>query len=277
MTKQSRLLFAALLVATLSACAGFGGTVPAGYELGGLHSTSYLAPSTTYFARAASSAPAQAAVQPTRDEPAAQPAQAQADQPPAAQAQQPTGDVQSCPASGCAGATASAEALAAQYVEAVYERNETEVAERAQPSVVDIYRYAQAAGVVYHSPRPAIGDIVFFHNTWDRNSDGRQNDWYTHIGIVESTDESGTISFLAYEDGAVRRRWMNLESPEVELQAGQTLNSVLRTASRGESSSTQRLAGELFAGFANLLGDREELYVMDRWQPDPSDDARAGR
>lgn len=271
----SRPLATACSLALLSGCGALGGTAPPGYELGGLYATAYGPTGVEVAAAPGPRTPARRDRDREPSRPAASTAPAQPS--PATAEQSTSHGPAECTRGTCGPATAEGESLAARYVEAVYRRNETRVAEQASPAVVDIYRFAQQAGVVYHATRPAIGDVVFFHNTWDRNGDGRPNDWYTHVGIVESVDESGTISFLAYEDGAVRRRWMNLEAPEVERRDGQTLNSVMRPRVRGEADDTQRLAGELFAGFANLLGDREEFYVMDIWQPDAEASSQASR
>ena len=158
---------------------------------------------------------------------------------------------------------------AAAYVEAVYALNETPVTESgASPTIVNMYRHADSTGTVYHATTPAIGDIAFFHNTSDRNGDGRNNDWYAHVGIVESVDSAGTISVLSYLDGEVSRIYMNLEhASDIELD-GTRINSELRAARESDPEYTRYLAGELFAGFGSLLGSRTEVVVLDSWSPD---------
>lgn len=157
--------------------------------------------------------------------------------------------------------------FAAGYVVAVYEANEVPLGNAAAGSIADLYRKAQQTGTIYHSSRPAVGDLIFFHNTFDRNADGRQNDWYSHVGIVESVDEQGTIALLSYLGGKVGRTFMNLESPALAERAGKTLN----TRMKAESTGSEFLAGKLFAGFASLLGNRTEVVVLDEWQPKPAD------
>jgi hypothetical protein len=158
---------------------------------------------------------------------------------------------------------------AAAYVRAVYELNETPIGSD-DASIVDLYRHAQEHGSIYHSPRPAGGDLVFFHNTWDRNADGRTNDWFTHVGVVESVDNDGTIAVLNFVGGRVGRLWMNLEQPDVVEANGQPRNTELRRRSGDDNELTQYTAGALFAGFASLLDDREQVLVLDRWTP-PND------
>lgn len=156
-------------------------------------------------------------------------------------------------------------ALAAAYVRAVYAANETSTGPD-NGGIVDIYRYAQLEGTVYHST-PAIGDLVFFHNTFDADGNGRNNDWYTHTGIVEDVAPNGTIAVLSYVDGQVVRTFMNLENPALETLDGQTANTVMRRRSASDPEHTVYLAGQMFAGFAGLLGNRSEVTVLDRWQP----------
>lgn len=161
--------------------------------------------------------------------------------------------------------------VASQYVRAVYQANETPVhggPPQGELEIVDIYRYTQRNGRIYHSTRPAVGDLVFFHNTFDRNSDHRNNDWYTHIGVVESVDERGNISVLSYLDHRVSRTYLNLERPESTRDAdGNVINTTMRRRSSDDPPYTQYLASELFAGFGSLLGDRPEFLVIDNWRP----------
>jgi len=159
---------------------------------------------------------------------------------------------------------------AAAYVTVLYQANETATTgdSSESPSIVDIYRYTQHAGTIYHAAQPAVGDLVFFHNTFDRNGDGRNNDWYTHIGVVESVDNDGDIFVLSYLDGQVSRTHLNLESPnESTDENGNVLNTVMRRRSENDAPYTQYLASELCAGFGSLLGERTEFLVIDNWQP----------
>ena len=159
---------------------------------------------------------------------------------------------------------------AAGYVAAVYTANEVALSETERHSIPDLYRKAQAAGTVYHSSRPAVGDMVFFHNTFDRNGDHRANDWYTHIGLVESVDQDGTITVLSYVGRRVSRIYLNLDAPAVAERDGKTLNTQLRAQSERDPAYTEYLAGKLFAGFGSLLGNKTEVVVIDDWQPTPA-------
>jgi hypothetical protein len=155
-------------------------------------------------------------------------------------------------------------ANAAAYVRDVYAVNETSLGD--SDVIADIYRYANEHGRVYHS-RPVVGDLVFFNNTHDADGDGRPNDFFSHVGIVENVVENGTVTVLSYLDGEVQRFQMNLERPSEERVDGAEANTVLRERSRTDLASTAYLAGELFAGFAGVLGNRSEVVVLDNWSP----------
>jgi hypothetical protein len=99
------------------------------------------------------------------------------------------------------------------------------------------------------SPRP--GDLVFFRNTYDRNRDGRRNDGLTHVGIVESVDQDGTVTFVHRGGPGIVRAHLNLESPKTFRDGDETLNDVMR---RKSHLSRAYLAGELFAGYASPDG-----------------------
>jgi cell wall-associated NlpC family hydrolase len=99
------------------------------------------------------------------------------------------------------------------------------------------------------SPRP--GDLVFFRNTYDRNRDGRRNDGLTHVGIVESVEDDGTVTFVHRGGSGIVRAHMNLESPKTFRDGEETLNDVMRRKSK---LSRAYLAGELFAGYASPDG-----------------------
>lgn len=116
---------------------------------------------------------------------------------------------------------------------------------------------AREAGVTHSRKRPRPGDLAFFDNTYDRNRNGRLDDDLTHVAIVLSVDDDGTIE-LAHA-GTSRGRstlWMNLRHPDVHRDdAGKMLNSYLRRRTSRDSRATRYLAGELWRGFATLEPD----------------------
>lgn len=101
------------------------------------------------------------------------------------------------------------------------------------------------------SPRP--GDIAVFHNTYDANRDGKWNDRFTHISVVESIE--GDVVTLIHRGGrGLARHRMNLAAPD----DGAT-NDPLRR--RPQASTMRVLAGQLFAGYGDLLSSGEGEVV----------------
>ncbi len=207
--------------------------------------------------RMVASAPASVAVdQPTRPARRAAPAAAPA-RPKQAAAPAPKSD----------GPVLFQPAHAAAFIRAVYLANGVDIDLPANDDAVALlYAAAKRRGKVYHATRPAVGDIVFFHNTYDRNGDGRNNDWYTHVGMVEAVDDKGNVHVLSYKGGKVTSFAINLEHPRKASGEG-IVNTQLRPRAEGDADFTQYLGGELFAGFGNLLGERTELVVIDNWVP----------
>lgn len=96
------------------------------------------------------------------------------------------------------------------------------------------------------APRP--GDLVFFHNTYDRNHDRRANDRFTHVALVESVEGSAIVLVHRAVHGVERLR-MDLAHP-----SDPDANDRLRFRRRADAPGTRYLAGELFAAFGELLG-----------------------
>ena len=158
---------------------------------------------------------------------------------------------------------------AADFIRAIYKVNKVDLGPAAGgQAIATLHETFKRRGRIYHATRPAVGDVIFFHNTFDRNGDQRNNDWYTHIGLVEGVEEDGTIHVLSYREGKVDSFVLNLEHPSVERKkGGKVWNESIRPRSGRDAAFTQYLGGELFAGFGSLLGDRTELMVVDNWSP----------
>lgn len=115
--------------------------------------------------------------------------------------------------------------------------------------VKTIYRYVQKYGhIIKDNPKP--GDLVFFHNTYDRSRNGRLNDALTHIGIVEKT-EGNLVLFIHHLGQSVIRSRMNLSLPTktFDPNTNKRINHVLRRAQGRHRAYT---AAELFAAFGRL-------------------------
>jgi len=120
-----------------------------------------------------------------------------------------------------------------------------------ESGVAAIYRRARVMGAL-HDGLPRPGDLVFFHDTYDRNRNGRHDDGLTHIGVVESIDGDGTVTFIHRYGLGVKRSKLNVGAPTLHANTeGHILNDYLRRATRKERS---RLTGELFSGYASPEG-----------------------
>lgn len=95
------------------------------------------------------------------------------------------------------------------------------------------------------TPRP--GDLAFFHDTYDRDRDGRANDPYTHVAIVEAV--LGREVLLLHRGGrGIERVRMDLSRP-----ADAGANDPVRRPRASDPAGTRFLAGELFAGFGAVV------------------------
>ncbi|MBW1870587.1 MAG: CHAP domain-containing protein, partial [Deltaproteobacteria bacterium] len=121
--------------------------------------------------------------------------------------------------------------------------------------VAAIFFAAVKRGLVHKRKTPAIGDLVFFDNTYDRNRDGRLNDPLTHIGIVERVDADGTVTFIHHVKRGILRYKMNLFTPNLrrDSKTKKVLNHYIRVAPKSAAGSSRKLTGELFHAYATII------------------------
>lgn len=84
------------------------------------------------------------------------------------------------------------------------------------------YTYSESNAI------PNVGDIIFFDYTYDANDNDEWDDLVTHVGIVESVDEYGTVEYIHFASTGVKRDQMNLIYPTNLTLNGETINSALR-------------------------------------------------
>jgi len=117
-----------------------------------------------------------------------------------------------------------------------------------------IYNHLSKHGQLHRGPVVQAGDLVFFDNTWDYNGDGLVNDPLTHVGIVESVENNGTIVFISRVAGAIERYRMNVAHPHTHRTAdGRLLNDYMRRKHWRDGEQTPYLTGELFAAFGTRV------------------------
>ncbi|MDP1827925.1 MAG: CHAP domain-containing protein [Archangium sp.] len=130
-------------------------------------------------------------------------------------------------------------------VRAVYEDSGIELmgaGVRGDNGVTAMWRLAFERSAL-HTHAPAPGDLVFFRETYDRNRNGRRDDGLTHVGVVETIDGRGTVTFVHRSGTGVTRAKLDLGSP-----LDKKRNDFLRPARRGQPAL---LTGELFVTFAS--------------------------
>lgn len=125
-----------------------------------------------------------------------------------------------------------------------------------------LYRWVQQNGSLRRS-HPTVGDLVFFHDTYDQNGDGVRNDPLSHVGVVERVLDDGTVVFVHRVGAGILRYRMNLERPTQrrDPESGRTLNHYLRRAEGGEPART---TAELFAAFGTVVLRGDDAWVASR-------------
>jgi hypothetical protein len=145
------------------------------------------------------------------------------------------------------------------FVEAVYQMEGIPLRALMQQAAPDerqgveaAWRAIRAYGTVL--PRgewPAPGDLVFWHDTYDRNRNGRADDGLTHVGIVLHVVD-GNVVFAHRGGHAVARGAMDPRRPhEGTAEDGGVLNSPIRKRD-ARLDGVPLLAGELFAGYGRI-------------------------
>jgi cell wall-associated NlpC family hydrolase len=144
-------------------------------------------------------------------------------------------------------------------VQAVYEAEGVplrammqQAAPRERSGVVAAFRAMEAYGTVFGGGGewPAPGDLVFWHDTYDRNRNGHPDDRFTHVGIVEYVAD-GTVVFVHRGGKTVARGAMTPERPDEAKAGGIVLNSSLRSKNP-RLAHVPALAGALFAGYGRI-------------------------
>lgn len=123
--------------------------------------------------------------------------------------------------------------------------------------VAMFYKSLKNKNGVYKSKYPKPGDVIFWDNTWDRNSNGRfGDDPLTHVGLVTKVDNDGTIHYIHdnYVYGIVVET-MNLYRPkDIRDENGKIINSALyMNSSETKKLSHPWLSGDLFREFGGVI------------------------
>lgn len=116
-----------------------------------------------------------------------------------------------------------------------------------------IYKYLDDEDLLYKTRLPAPGDIIFWDNTYDKNKNGKLDDYLTHMGMVVNVNDDGNIDYIHenYRKGIIMAR-MNLYKTDqyFEIIDGKkiVLNDPMRM--KGSPESKKWLSGQLYRDFA---------------------------
>src|SRR5258706_528179 len=95
-----------------------------------------------------------------------------------------------------------------------------------------------AVAPVAPAPRvpPLARDVVFFPHTYDFNRNQRIDDFLSHVAVVEKLDGDGTVHYVDYSGGRVRRGRLNINMPYRwrDPNTLKTLNSYLRRRNKSD-------------------------------------------
>ena len=117
-------------------------------------------------------------------------------------------------------------------------------------------------GMIYKNRLPAVGDVVFWDNSWDKNEDGKMgNDPLTHAGIVMKVDKDGTVHYIHanYVKGIVIET-MNMKYPTTYKDAsGKILNSILALGSSPKKHPVHWLSGDMWNAYGIVLENENSV------------------
>ena len=101
----------------------------------------------------------------------------------------------------------------------------------------------------------AVGDLVIFDNTYDRNKNGRLDDRDTHAAIVVGFEDAETaVIYHRVRSGHKIGRLNLKEKNRVFSSKGRhRLNNVLRRVAKKDRAKVPRLTGQLFATYVRVI------------------------
>jgi probable lipoprotein NlpC len=102
---------------------------------------------------------------------------------------------------------------------------------------------------------PVPGDLVFWHDTWDRDADGRRDDRLTHMGVVQWVEEDTIVFIHRGSKGVARGSMTVVRRAERRDAGGNVLNTPLRRKAK-DGRDGPVLAAELLAGYGRIDPER---------------------
>ncbi len=120
--------------------------------------------------------------------------------------------------------------------------------------VLRLYKIFYHKGLLYLTKRPKSGDLIFWDNTYDRNGNGKMDDYLTHVGMVVGVYKDGTIEYVHehIRKGITIER-MNLYTPNTygKRVNGKFIivNAPIRMKVAGKTHPNKWLASQLLRAF----------------------------
>jgi hypothetical protein len=110
-----------------------------------------------------------------------------------------------------------------------------------------IWKYCMKHGKVFTRNTPEIGDIVFFDNTHDRNKNGKNDDYFTHVGIVVKVDSDKTVHYIHKATSGIKTSTLNLQFENQYKKNKKEVNSYLK------KTGSKKLSSHLFRGYGSIF------------------------
>lgn len=136
--------------------------------------------------------------------------------------------------------------------------------------VASIWDLAVEHDALHWDEVPAVGDLVFFDDTHDRDHDGEWNDALTHIGLVIDVDPEGVATFA--HGGTSRGRTtgrIDVRRPSLNREDGRVVNSYVREPEPWDPAGSPYLAGELWVAWATVDPALDWLRPAEPWTDGP--------
>ncbi|MBN2531034.1 MAG: hypothetical protein JXR76_31900 [Deltaproteobacteria bacterium] len=115
----------------------------------------------------------------------------------------------------------------------------------------DIVKKATRANAYFTREKPQSGDIVLFHNQYDRNRNGKSDDWFTGAAIIIEAGRR-THTAVTRTSGVPRLIRISPRGPMVREFRGKSVNSYVKIPDAHDPTDAQYLSGQLYAGFVDI-------------------------
>ncbi len=119
--------------------------------------------------------------------------------------------------------------------------------------VTRLYLALNDKNLMAKSPFPTPGDLIFWDNTYDKNGNGKRDDYLTHVGLVISADNNGNIEYFhdLVNKGFVIEKMNLINGVNFEIVDGKRVivNNYIRAPRNGDRENC--LAADLCRGFGS--------------------------